>query len=173
MNKDIRDIKTLIEYVKQLEQEAVAKTIELKALEERARYFREDIIPEFMFSLGLSEVKLDTGEPITIKTKYFGNISEDRSEVAHKWLKENGYASLIKSNIAMSFTDGLEDQVDLSVLTEFLTEKEINFNKKDAVHPQTLKAFIKQAMESGTNFPYHLFGVYVAKEVTMGEVKKP
>ncbi len=168
MNKELKDIKELIQYVQTMTAKKERLEAEVKALNERIEWFSGDIIPEFMFSMGVSEVTLDDGVEISIETKYYGNISQERAEQAHKWLKENGFESLVKSTVGLSFGAGDEDKVDKELLTRFLSEHEINFNEKEAVHSQTLKSFIKHQMEDGKQFPYHLFGVHVAKQVIMG-----
>lgn len=167
MNKEIKDIQVMHEYVQELDREAVELETKLKAVTERARYFREDVIPEFMFSLGISEVKLNNGQTIGIKTNYFGNISKEREQAAFKWLKENGFASLVETTVGMSFGAGDEDKVDHAILMNFLNDKEIEHVEKESVHAQTLKAFIRQEMEAGHSFPYGLFGVYVSKQVVV------
>jgi predicted transcriptional regulator len=171
MNQELADIKELVRYVQKIETLIENKEQEIKELTQRLELFNNDLIPEYILGMGLSEVKLDTGEAISVKTKYFGNISAERAEAAHKWLTENGNAALIKTEISATFGAGQEEQVDLLVLKNFLKENEMEVNEKKAVHPQTLKSFIKNSMENGVKFPYELFGVYVAKELVVNKPK--
>jgi hypothetical protein len=165
MNKELQDIKTLVRFVQGLEQEIAQEEASLKEKKARLDFFKLDAIPEYILSLGLSEVKLDSGERITVKTNYFGNISEERREAAHKWLREHQSGSLIKQGVDLMFTDSTEHQLDQALLINFLKENSIEYKKSETVHPQSLKSFIREQMEAGNNFPYELFGVYVAKEL--------
>ena len=169
MTKQLQDLAILCDYLRIMEAEAEDKAKKLKTLTERIDYFKTDVIPTYIQSLGLSEFKLEDGTEVTIGTKYYCNISEERSEAAFKWLTEHGHESLIKSTITLKFGAGLEEKVDHAVLKNFLTESDMTFDEKKAVHAQTLKSFVKGAVEDGTPIPYDLFGVYIAKEVHVGK----
>jgi hypothetical protein len=172
MNRELQDIKELIRYIQLLDEDIAKDEAALNEKKARLDFFVNDAIPDFILGLGLSEVKLDTGETVTVKTNYFGNISEERSAAAFKWLREHNQGSLIKSEVRLNFTSSQEDQVDKLVLAQFIKEKELSAVEKEAVHPQTLKSFIKNSMEDGVNFPYPLFGVFVSKQVVVGAKKQ-
>lgn len=170
MSKELSEIKELISFMENLENEVESLEQQLKDKKEHLELFKNDIIPEYIIGLGLSELKLDDGRKIEIKTSYFGNISDARSESAFKWLRDNGYHTKIKTGIALSFGAGMEEILDCAVLRNFLKEKDIPFNMKEGVHPQTLKSTIRECMEKGINFPQELFGVFIALETV---VEKP
>jgi len=170
MNAELKDIKELVRFTQQLQAEIEQDETKLQAKKDRLELFMTDLIPDFILGMGLSEVKLDTGETISVGTKYFGNISKDRAEAAFKWLREHEHGSLIKTSVSATFGAGLDEQVDYTLLKQFIEENEIGAEMQDKVHPQTLKSFIKNSMENGVKFPYELFGVYVAKELV---VEKP
>lgn len=169
MNTQLEDIKRLCSYLQGLQAEHEKKEAELKRLAERIEYFKTDIIPSHIMSLGLSKLSLDDGQEISITTKYFASISEERSQRAHQWLKDHKLGSLIKTSIGAVFASSLEDQVDLKLLGAFLKEKEIDTTTKEAVHAQTLKAAMRELIESGTRVPADLFALTIVKEVSIGK----
>lgn len=166
-SKELSDLRTLITFLKELEDEISVRESELRELKEQRDAFKTDHIPGFMEDLGLEKFTMGDGESYMIATKYFGNISEQRSIAAFSWLKQHGEASLIKTSVAARFGAGMEEQLDLMVLKNFLEEKEIEMDQTESVHPQTLKSFIRRKLEAGQNFPLGLFGVHVAKEVVV------
>lgn len=173
MSKELSEVKQLIAFMQGVEAEVKALEEQLEVKKDQVHMFKTDIIPEHLMSLGLEQAKLDTGEVITVKTAYFGNISEARAEVAYKWLRDNGYHTKIKTTIALSFGADMESIIDHKVLENFLKEHDIVYSEKEGIHAQTLKSTIKECMEAGENFPQELFGVHIAKEVIVEKSNKP
>lgn len=155
----------------QLDKEIENNELLLSQLKRDREVFSREHIPNLLADAGIQELKLDTGEKISVEKKYYANISADRAEAAFKWLRDNGNGSLIKTSIVGQFGSGQEEVVDLLVLKNFLTESEIPFDEKLGVHPQTLKSFVRTQIENATpNFPTETFGVFIADETV---VKSP
>lgn len=164
MSQELSDLKTLVDYMKR--QEEVMKIAEerFQAAKDRFEFFRDDVIPLLMRDIGVEEFTLETGEKVSIETKYYGNISEARRETAMKWLRANNEGALIKTSIAATFGAGELEKVELAMFKQFLASNEIDHDEKTAVHPQTLKSFIRRKMEAGEQFPYVLFSVFVSRQ---------
>ena len=47
---------------------------------------------------------------------------------------------------------------------QMLNEEDINYENKKAVHPSTLKAFVKEQIERGKSLPLDILGVYVGQK---------
>ncbi len=170
MSQELSELKKLITHLQGLRAEIAENEAYLKTLKAQEEFFATDIIPGYMQDIGVTEIRLDTGELFYISTSYFGNISQERAIPAFKWLRDNGFGAKIKDAVVTSFGQGLEERLDYTILKKFLEEKEIDFEHKEAIHAQTLKSTIKECMEKGMNFPQQLFGVHIAKQI---EVEKP
>ena len=61
-----------------------------------------------------------------------------------------------------SFSRGQDNQVAelISVCEKF----GFAYNKKQKVEPMTLKAFVREQVETGKKLPFDLFGVYIANK---------
>lgn len=136
----------------------------LKAATERARTLREETIPSAMQELGLEELKLETGEKLSIKQDVYASIPAAKKDQAFLWLEENGFGGLIKVEVAADFRKGEADAA--LVLFHELQERGLQAALNQSVHAQTLKAFLREQLAAGTNVPLDLFGarpVWTAK----------
>lgn len=131
----------------------------LKTAKANHRKLSEEQIPELMAELDLVELKLATGHKLSIEKMYFAKIPEDKKAEAFEWLTENHLDSLIKTEIISYFGKGENSNAEQLELD--LKDKNINFKSKDNVHAQTLKALVRERMESGEEIPEDLFGIYV------------
>lgn len=144
------------------------KKQELKELEAENRRVTEDLIPSMLLNNGLSEVKLNTGEKVTIKKIYTGHIKADNWLEAEQYLKDTGEDSIIKSECKVDFGKGRKMMEESVLLMQYLREKNLTYKAKSFVHPMTLKSFIKENMEAGTqDFPMELFGANVINQAVV------
>ena len=134
----------------------------LSLLKNKSRDLEERIIPEMMQEAGVSLLKLADGSSVEVKPFYAAKIPESRVEEAFSWLRGNGFEDLIKNTVTASFNRGQDNQV--SELIKVCEEHGFNYNKKEKVEPMTLKAFVKEQVETGKQLPFDLFGVYIANK---------
>jgi hypothetical protein len=168
MSAELSELSVLCKYLVQLDKEILEAEKHVSQLKRDRQAFSREHIPDLMADIGLHELTLDDGSSVGIVRKYYANISAERSEKAHTWLRENGQESLIKITLGRTFGAGLEDKVDKLVMENFFKENEIEYETKEAVHPQTLKAFVKAQIESGNkNFPKDIFGVFDTDETVV------
>ncbi len=133
-----------------------AETLELanKAVAQLAEFD----IPEAMLAVGMSEIRLTDGSTLRVEDRIFANISQERTAEAHRWLNEHGFGNLIKREFKIVFG---RDQEDWATSFEGTLDNEgVKYDRKQAVHGSTLKAFVKQQLEEGTDIPEDVFGVY-------------
>lgn len=131
----------------------------LESLKEQLKRVAEQEIPELFETLGLSEIKLGTGQKITIRKLYFGKIMSPES---FTWLRDNGFDEIVKHVIAVDLGKG--DDKLAKKITSALDKLQVDYDDKETVHPQTLKAFIKERMEAGEPLPTNLFEVTVVNK---------
>lgn len=138
--------------------------VNLKDTKERARVLREETIPSAMQELGLEELKLDTGEKLSVKQDVYASIPAAQKEQAFQWLEDNGFGGLIKVEVAADFRKG---EVEFAIaLFKELQERGLQVGLDRSVHSQTLKAFLREQLAIGGNVPLDLFGarpVWTAK----------
>ena len=96
---------------------------------------------------------------------YATRINKNNRDAAHAWLRQQGHGDIIKNQVSVSFGKG-EDETALETMT--LLEQEGLFPaQKESVHPSTLKAFVRERIESGdsafTVDTQKLFSVYQGK----------
>ena len=138
--------------------------VNLKEAKERARVLREETIPSAMQELGLEELKLDTGQKLSVKQDVYASIPSDKKDEAFQWLDENGFGGLIKVEVKTDYPKG-EAQAAYALFEELQT-RGIQARYGQNVHAQTLKAFLREQIAAGTGVPLELFGarpVWTAK----------
>lgn len=128
----------------------------LKASKEKARLLREETIPGVMMEMELDEVKLDTGEKVSIKQDVYASIPKASTGAAYEWLDKNGFGGMIKTDVSVSYGRGdLEAAVDLR---NDLADKGLEVDMSQSVNAQTLKAFLREQIAKGCEIPLDLFG---------------
>lgn len=138
--------------------------LNLKEAKERARILREETIPSAMQELGLEELKLDTGQKLSVKQDVYASIPSAQKDAAFQWLEDNGFGGLIKVEVAADFRKG-EAENAMALFRE-LQERGLQVGFDQSVHAQTLKAFLREQLAAGTNVPLDIFGarpVWTAK----------
>lgn len=137
---------------------------DLKDAKERARVLREETIPAAMQEMGLEEVKLETGQKISIKQDVYASIPAASKGAAYDWLNEHGFGGLIKVEVSATFAKGEQDAA--LELHKQLQQQGLQPDLDQSVHAQTLKAFLREQIAAGNNIPLDLFGarpVWTAK----------
>ena len=142
----------------------------LKNLEEQERLLSEQEIPNLMQQAGISMLKLADGSSVEVKPFYAAKIPVSKTDEAFDWLSSNGYGDLIKNQVSLTFGKS-EDNIANSIV-EDLKGKGHNVSQKKKVEPQTLKAFVKEAIQNGESVPMDLFGVYISNKTTIKTKEK-
>jgi len=84
---------------------------------------------------------------------------------AYEWLREHGYDDIIKNTVSVRFGRN-EDQLCETLLNQ-LREQNYPVEQAQKIEPQTLKAWVREQVERGSEFPTELFGVYVGQKATI------
>ena len=122
---------------------------ELKRLKDQQRELSEQIIPDKLTQLGVSDLKLNDGSRISAEPFYSARISKEKLEDAHTWLRDKGHGDIIKNTVTLTFGQG-EDAMAKELVDQLTSQGHIP-EEKEAVHPSTLRAFVKEQIESGNN----------------------
>ena len=134
--------------------------LKLKEAKENERRLREEAIPLLMFELGLKSLGLDDGTKIETAQDVYASITQAKKDAAFKWLEEHKFSGLIKTQVEINFPRG--DHELAKKWHYFLKEsKKLDADLQESVHPQTLRAFVKEQIQAGNPVPMDLFGVMV------------
>ena len=148
------------------------KVIELKNLEDEIQNAEESIsklkkqaktlsqfeIPKMMEEMHITKLKLKDGESVEIKKIYGASIPPQHQEAAFTWLRENGLGDIIKNDITVTFGRGEDNKA--SVYADLAQGQGYEPVQKIGVHPQTLKAVVRERLEAGREMPSDLFKTY-------------
>lgn len=127
-------------------------------------------LPDMMLEIGLESFVLSDGTSIRIEKFYAAKIPDDKRQEAFEWLRGNGHESLIKRAISCKFGKG-QDALASKVIAA-LAKLKVAAEDKESVHPQTLKAFVREQIEEGKALPTDLLGVYVGNRAKVTPSKQ-
>jgi hypothetical protein len=142
----------------QIEADIAELAATAKNKDDRLKKILRDLIPSAMKELGLQTFSLTDGTKIEIKQVTHAAISQDNKPEAFSWLEEHEFDGIIKTEVNANFGKGEMDEakraVDALVAAGFEASLERN------VHPSTLRSFIVEQLEAGTDIPLKTFGVF-------------
>jgi hypothetical protein len=140
-----------------------------KAKAELLKLTDEDL-PALMAELGLKSFKLDDGSTVEVKPTYGGHIKAENKPAAFEWLRDHNYGDIIKNVVSVNFGAGEDDKAH-----EFIMQTSAQGyvpEQKTDVNAMTLKAWVRERVESGDEFPMALFGAFVGQRAVVKSAKK-
>ena len=138
---------------------------ELKQLKKELLKLTDEDIPDTMTEIGVSEYKLIDGSSVTLKPTYGAHISEDNQQEAFQWLRDNELDDIIKNTVSVEF--GRKEDEQALAFKELVEDQKYEPVQVTNIHPQTLKAFIRERIEKGMEIPNHLFGVWAGQRAVI------
>ena len=168
----VNDAKSLSDQVvklKQLEDELVDKEKELKELKRKVELVSGEVIPTMMQEMNISTLKLADGSSVEVKPVYGASITVANKEAAYTWLRENGLGDLIKNEITVSF--GRNEDNKASQYAILAKGQGFEPVQKLKVEPMTLKALVRERLESGQEMPSDLFNVFAGNRTKVTRSK--
>lgn len=163
-------LNSLVLSIRDKEAECQEAAAVLAKRQEELRVLNQVTLVNLMDELKLAEFTTSAGLKITVEEKIEAGISEDRRFSAHKWLEENGHGGMIKRQIGIDFAKDQQKAAD-ALLVE-LTGKFSAVTEKKAVHPSTLKAWVREMLREGKDFPLETFGVFRRRVAEITEATK-
>ena len=157
----VNDAKSLSEQVlklKAMEDDLAAKEDVIKKLKQDIDIISGEVIPTMMQEMNLSTLKLADGSSVEVKPVYGASISAAKKEEAFNWLRNNGLGDLIKNEITVSF--GRNEDNKAASYAELAQGQGYQPTQKLKVEPMTLKALVRERLESGKEMPTDLFNVF-------------
>lgn len=167
-DNSLASLSSLARRAKLLEKELADLEQATKEHKDQYRKLVEEVIPEALAELGMKSFKMEDGSEVSVKPFYSASISEARRSEAYQWLRDNGYDDIIKNTVSVRFGRG-EDELCARLL-DLLGEKGFPADQAEKVEPMTLKAWVKEMVERGNEFPTELFGAYIGQKATIKSV---
>ena len=133
----------------------------VKDLKFKKRKVNEEDIPMLMEEMGVDSLTVD-GHKVSVANFVHARISDDKKAEAFAYLRSIGEADIIKNDVTVSFSSG-QDNMAGSVV-EDLRNQGFDPAQKTHIHPGTLKAWVKNRIESGKDLDFETFGVFVGTE---------
>ncbi len=168
----VNDAKSLSDQViklKELEDDLETKEKELKELKRHIDLVSGEVIPTMMQEMNISTLKLADGSSVEVKPVYGASISAAKKEEAYTWLRENGLGDLIKNEITVSF--GRNEDNKASTYANLAKGQGFEPVQKLKVEPMTLKALVRERLESGQEMPSDLFNVFAGNRTKVTRSK--
>ena len=168
----VNDAKSLSDQVvklKQLEDDLVDKEKELKELKRHIDLVSGEVIPTMMQEMNISTLKLADGSSVEVKPVYGASITVANKEAAYTLLRENGLGDLIKNEITVSF--GRNEDNKASQYAVLAKGQGFEPFQKLKVEPMTLKALVRERLESGQEMPSDLFNVFAGNRTKITRSK--
>lgn len=156
-----------------LEDEVATMEILLKDKKRKLLDIEQRELPEAMDKVGLAEFKTKNGTKVSVKQFYNASIPADRKDEALDWLEVNDHGGIIKTNVAVSFGKGEREAADAFLrFARGFNEHPVDPEMTRGVHAQTLKAFVREMMESGASIPLDMFGVHMGRKAVIKRAKE-
>ena len=149
----LKDVSAIAKKIIQKEAKVKQLDEELKETKKHLLELTDQDLPAAMEEINMESFTLSDGSEVKIIPTYGGTIRMDDRPQAHEWLRQNGYGDLVKNTISANFGMG-----------ESALDRGFQVDKKEAVHPMSLKSWVKEMTEKGSEFPSDLFGAFIGKK---------
>jgi len=164
-NDDLSAISELAKLAKLHEKDIEEMEAMLKERKDQYRKLTEEVLPQALAEMGMKSFKMADGSSIEIKPFYSASIKEEKRAEAFAWLRDNGFGDLIKNNVSVRF--GRNEDQQCSRLLQVLAERGYVAEQSEKVEPMTLKAWVKERVEKGSEFPSDLFGAFIGQRAVI------
>jgi hypothetical protein len=168
-NAGLDTVAGLARKIKQQQDKVERLDRELKDEKQALLKLTDEDLPSTMADLGLSKFSLDDGSTVAVIATYGASILVKDRPAAYDWLRDNGFDDIIKNVISCQFGRGEDDQA--SAFHAFASQQGYPTNQNESIHASTLKAFVKERIETGEDFPHTLFGAYVGQRAVIKGAK--
>lgn len=162
---DLTQLSKLVNSAAQCNRQIAVLEEKLKEAKENLKTLTEQDIPDLMMNIGMTEVRTKEGNVVTIRNMVACSITDETRDEALGWLRSNGHDGIIKSTVVAEFGRGM-DAMRAKIIKR-LAELNIPAQAKETVHPQTLKAFVKETLEEGVPIPTGPFHIYQYRQAVI------
>ena len=166
---DAKQLSDQVVKLQNLEEQIGEREKELKDMKREAEKVSGEVIPTIMQEMNISSLKLADGSSVEVKPVYGASIPVAHREEAFKWLRDHGLGDLIKNEITVSFGRDEDNKAQqYAVLAQGQGYQPV---QKLKVEPMTLKALVRERIESGQDMPTDLFNVFAVNRTKITRSK--
>jgi len=165
----IQSVADIARRIRLKEQSIEALKQDLKDEEAGLRGLTDDELPSLFSELGLQSFKLADGSEVTVKQTYSASPRVADRPAVYEWLRDNGYGDIIKNTVFCVF--GKDEDVKAQEFYTLAEDRGYVAEAKTDVHPSTMRAFVKERVENGDEFPMELFGAWVGSRAVIKGAK--
>jgi len=146
-------LKQKVEFHKKLSKKIADSEKEVSELKKQLNKLNQEDIPNIVLSKGLSRLKLDTGETISVNEAISVKITD--VDWFHKFLEQREEDDIIKTIVSLDKMPS----VMLRKLYDFLNENEYPYQASKGVHPKTREKYFSTLL--GVNLEDHERAEYI------------
>jgi len=161
-SNDMQALSDQVIKLRNLEDDLEKQEEKLKKLKNDIDVLSGDVIPTMMTEMNVSKFTLADGAGVEVKPVYGASITVAKKEEAFNWLRDNGLGDLIKNEITVSF--GRNEDNKAAEYASLAQGQGYQPNQKLKVEPMTLKALVRERLESGKEMPTDLFNVFAGNK---------
>ena len=155
--------------LQKLEEELLVKEQELKEVKRKVELVSSEVIPTMMQEMNISTLKLADGSSVEVKPVYGASIPVAKKEGAYTWLRENGLGDIIKNEVTVAFGRNEDNKaIAYATLAQGQGYQPV---QKLKVEPMTLKALVRERLESGLEMPSDLFNMFTGNRTKITRSK--
>ena len=163
--ENIQSLADQVERLNTFQKEIETQEEALKQKKKDFEHLSAEVIPTMMAEMGLSHLKLMDGSSVDVKPNYSASITIANKDAAFQWLRDNNLGDIIKNEISVSF--GRNEDNKAADYAALASERGYQPTQKLKVEPMTLKALVRERIESGKEMPTELFNVFVGNKTTI------
>lgn len=145
--KQLKELSALVNHQIDLEDRVGRLSEELKLNKTNLDKIQRGALPEMMAQLGFDALKTTEGFSVSIESGIDASIKVSDRPAAFKWLHKTGNASIIKTELKLTFTG--QDKVKLETALKVLDKGNLQYGINEGVHSMTLRAFVRTELEDG------------------------
>jgi hypothetical protein len=135
---------------------------DLKAAKAALIQNRERDLPDAMTEAGVKKFVTTDGLTIDITTQYYASGEKiNIKPEAFGWLKATNHEDIVKNDVILAFNKG-QDAEAQALISRLRAEGYTNLVNKPTIHASTLKGFVREMEQEGTDVPLEAFGLYRA-----------
>jgi hypothetical protein len=173
-SNELGAIADLAQQMFDLEEEISAIELSLKQKKQDLNKLANQDLPDLMQELNIKDFSLNNGAKVKVEDVVSASVpsqssiirakGDDKAELeirqqqCFEWLRANGGAELIKSNVEVQF--GRDEDALCNEFTQELKNRSLHYKRAIGVHPATINSFIKEKIDNGQNIPRDLFKIY-------------
>jgi seryl-tRNA synthetase len=138
---------------------------ELSQVKAKWNKLRLTDIPTTMDELGLSSIRLQGGQRISIEEKMYASIPKKNKAKCADWLEGHQLGDLVKIQVIQSFGRG--EKAIARRMGQLLQDQGFSPILSEDMNTTSVKAALRELLQEGEDVPLELFGVHIERAASI------